>query len=207
MAYFLWKTEEKIKDILQYRILYPCNLGSTEIQELTQNFLHKLQELDNNFRANCTAELNKLPKNSKNSVAAQNFVKNLTNFDSQVKNYLAASAFTAISTAIEAVLIRQTIAGIVRLTGHIVAKATGSAAAALVDGPLPIGDIIGAVGLGWCAYDIYKVTQVLPNEMRTTLNNAIDKCSNDARTSALEEATKAFNFCVETAEQTTQSVK
>jgi hypothetical protein len=197
------KTEEKIKDLLKNRIISPCNTGSLKVQVLTQKFMFKLQEIDNKFRANCQAELKKSPKTYKDTITAKNFEKNLTKFDSQVKNYLAATTFTAVGTTIEALLIRQTLLSLAKLSSSIATKVSTSSVLSVIDGPLPIGDIFSVVGLGWCIYDAYKIVKVLPEKMKNSLNESIDNCSKEIKNNALNEATKAFNFCIQSAMQTT----
>lgn len=89
-----------------------------------------------------------------------------------------------ISVAIEAAGIRFTISTVSRILGRAAARMAGSAVfgggAALADGPIPVGDIIGgAVVLGstaWCAYDIYKASDALPGELKRTLNSVVNDC-------------------------------
>ena len=44
---------------------------------------------------------------------------------------------------------------------------------AVADGPLPIGDVIAAVGGVWTAYDIYATRGEFERELKTTLANAL----------------------------------
>ena len=72
-----------------------------------------------------------------------------------------------VSTTLEAALIASTYKIIYRVLAHIAGKLAGTASAAVIaaaaDGPLPIGDIIGAIiavgGLTWTATDIYKANR------------------------------------------------
>ena len=99
----------------------------------------------------------------------------------------SAQNVAAITTAIEALLVRQTVAAISRLLGRAVARQVAAlgagVVAAIVDGPLPIGDTIGGLiaigGLGFAARDIYKATKVLPAELRKTLTETTDGCEKE----------------------------
>ncbi len=90
----------------------------------------------------------------------------------------------AISAIIEATCIRVTVSTVARILGKAAARMAGSVAvgagAAVADGPIPIGDIIGgAVVLGstcWTAYDIWQATKVLPWELNKSLRAVVNDC-------------------------------
>lgn len=90
----------------------------------------------------------------------------------------------AISAIIEATCIRVTVSTVAKILGKAAARMAGSVAvgagAAVADGPIPIGDIIGgAVVLGstcWTAYDIWQATEVLPKELRKSLHEVTNDC-------------------------------
>ena len=187
------EAQNMITSVVSNRIMQPCAAGGAAIQDATANFIHRLKENDNIFRAECAAELKNFPEQSSDLAAAEDFVKDLTMFNQQVENYVMTSAFTAVGTVIEAALLPQTIAAFGRLLGPVVVKVTGSAAAPFLDGPLPIGDIIAIGGFIWCNYDIYQVLKVLPQKMRTSLLEAIANYSSKVRAEALKKAEKRWN--------------
>ena len=90
----------------------------------------------------------------------------------------------AISAIIEATCIRVTVSTIAKILGKAAARMAGSVAvgagAAVADGPIPIGDIIGgAVVLGstcWTAYDIWQAAKVLPMELNKSLRAVVNDC-------------------------------
>jgi len=100
-----------------------------------------------------------------------------------------------IAVALEAVCIRQTVATAARLLGKTAARQAGTmaagAGAAVADGPLPVGDIIAGVAIAgctaWSAWDVYKATKILPEELRSTLEAATRKCERQT----LDEVKKA----------------
>ena len=106
----------------------------------------------------------------------------------------SAQNIAAITTAIEAILVRQTVSSVSRLLGRAVARQAAAlgagAAAVIVDGPLPLGDIIGGIialgGLGFAARDIYKATKVLPAKLRKALEETTDACEKECLREVLD---------------------
>ena len=201
------EAQNQISSVLKDRIVVHCASGGAAVQDVTADFIHRLQENDNRFRSKCAAELEKFPAESQDLAAAQNFVADLEKFHKEVENYLVTSAFTAVGTMLETVLIGHTIAAVVRLVGPVVIKLSGSAAAPFLDGPLPIGDIIAIGGFIWCAYDIHKVTKVLPQQMRNSLLGTISNYSKNVRVEALAKAEKALAHSVESAEKVVRELQ
>ena len=201
------EAKNMIASVVSNRIMQPCAAGGAAIQDATANFIHRLKENDNIFRAECAAELKNFSEENGDFAAAQDFVNDLAQFNQQVENYVTSSAFTAVGTVIEAALLRQTIAAFVRLLGPVVVKVTGSAAAPFLDGPLPIGDIIAVGGFVWCSYDIYQLLKVLPQKMRTSLLEAIANYSSKVRAEALQKAEKALEFSINSAQKAVDELK
>ena len=97
----------------------------------------------------------------------------------------------AVGAAVEAALIKSSLSTIGKVVVRTSSRALAGAAArlsasvatgagcALADGPLPIGDIVGAgfvvIGLGWTAYDIYEAVQGLPDEIRRSAWRELDQ--------------------------------
>jgi hypothetical protein len=114
----------------------------------------------------------------------------------------SAQNVAAITIAIEALLVRQTVAAVARLLGNAVARqvvALGAGAGvAIVDGPLPIGDIIGGViaigGLGFAVRDIYRATKVLPVELRKALTETTDECEKECLKETLDFGQKVSSI-------------
>ena len=201
------EAQDMINSIVGNKIVKPCAAGGAAIQDLTANFIHRLQENDNRFKAACADELQNFSQGSDDYTAAQNFVNDITEFNRQLNNYLVSSSFTAIGTAVEIIFIRQLIASLGRLLGPIAAKAAGSAAAPLLDGPLPIMDIIAVGGAAWCAYDIYQVLKVMPQNLRNSLHTAIANYSRRARAEALACAEKALALSVNSSQQALNAIQ
>ncbi len=92
-----------------------------------------------------------------------------------------------IALALEAVCIRQTVAAVARILGTTAGRQAGTmvagAGAAVSDGPLPVGDAIAGVAIigctAWSAWDVYKATKVLPEELRSTLESVTRECEHE----------------------------
>ena len=87
-------------------------------------------------------------------------------------DYLKASVYPLGSLGIETVMIRSTLASVSRVCGSIIARMTGcvagGSAAAVADGPLPIGDIFAVAltvgGAAWSIYDLHQLSKQLPGK-------------------------------------------
>ena len=100
------------------------------------------------------------------------------------RNLLEGQITATISTVVEAACIRFTVKTVSRILGRAAARIAGSATvgagAAMVDGPLPIGDVVvGVIVAGstaWSVYDVYEATKTLPAELEKTLRSVVDDC-------------------------------
>lgn len=74
-------------------------------------------------------------------------------------------------------IVRNLIGKIAQLAASIFAKpaatAAGSAAVAIADGPLPIGDIIAVAGGVWTGYEVYATRRQFEREIKASLANAL----------------------------------
>ena len=60
-------------------------------------------------------------------------------------------------------------------------KAAASVAVSLADGPIPIGDIIGAIGLAWTVYDISCMREDFQNQVADSIYNRLSEEINNVR--------------------------
>lgn len=103
--------------------------------------------------------------------------------EKRIQEIAVKKASIVVGTVIEAVFIRSTYALAKRLLAGAAAKMVGSVGTAvttsIVDGPLPIGDIIGGGiligGTVWTAVDIYQATKSMPEALRREMYAAIDE--------------------------------
>lgn len=112
--------------------------------------------------------------------------------DKGIVDLTSGQLVAGISVAVEAVCVRETVATVAKLLGGIAMRQAGtmaaSAGAAAVDGPLPVGDIIGGVAtVGctlWSGWDIYQAAKVLPEKLAETLRSTTDDCERQCREEA-----------------------
>ena len=185
------EADKIINSILHDAILAPCTAGTACAVGILDNFVHKLQENDNHFRAEVALELKKLHDDF-DMAAARKFMVDFEKSRININDLITETAWVAVGLTIEAIITRQTCEAVIRLAGGTVTKIAGSAAAPLLDGPLPIGDVIAAIGFGWCIYDIYRITKVLPDRIADSLRNAINDYQTGLRKELLAAGRKAW---------------
>ena len=138
-------------------------------------------------------------------------------FSRDVQDHAYKAAEATVGLVLETVMIKTSYAAIknvvVRLAGVALSSAVKRAGtslaaggtAAVVDGPLPIGDIIGAAltvgGLSWTAYDIYVVTKTMPDEMNAKIQEELVQTRKALEEKALANLQKAKLDCEASAEQ------
>ena len=195
------ETRDAICSVVGPRVIEPCQKGHAELLNALQNYLHGLQENDNRYRAKLAQALNDIPANTEKSQARQDFLNDaVVKFERQAGEMAVTQLTTAAGTLIEIVMIRESVRLITSVCAKTVARIVGSATAgavcAVADGPLPVGDIIGAGftvgGLAWCAYDIHKVCKVLPAKMSNTLHQAVNDYEKKSREEVQSFALKAL---------------
>ncbi|MBR4675463.1 MAG: hypothetical protein IKP00_13435 [Victivallales bacterium] len=94
---------------------------------------------------------------------------------------LSSQLYATAGLAIEGFFIRATLESCLAVAGRcapqLAATLGASATCAAADGPLPIGDIVGAAlavgGTVWCCRDIYKAHKALPANLAAALETAV----------------------------------
>ena len=193
-------TQAALDEVLNPRIIGPCEHGSMLIRNELENFLLRLAENENRFHARlalCTG--NSSYFEGKESARKQ-FLLECHKLSKKLKADAVTRAAVIAGTAVEIVCLRTTIRLASVAFRHIIARlaATASTAAvcAAADGPLPVGDIIGGViavgSLAWCAYDLYQISQVMPKEVHAALSKMVRDYQVNSRKQALEFAQKTL---------------
>ena len=86
--------------------------------------------------------------------------------------------------AMESMFLRSTLATLAGITSGIGARlaavGSSSVACAVLDGPLPLGDVVGAVatvgGVAWFGHDLWQLRSALPEGLSTVLHQGIQAC-------------------------------
>ena len=193
-------TQAALNEVLQPQIIRQCENGNLAIRNELENFLLRLAENENQFHARlalCTG-------NSKfyegKDAARHQFLLDCSKLSGKLKADAMNRAMVIASAGLEIIFLRTTIKMAGTAFRHIIARlaATASTAAvcAAADGPLPVGDIIGAaLGIGslaWCAYDLYQISQVMPKEVHAALTKMVCDYQSNSRKQALEFAQKTL---------------
>lgn len=149
--------------------------------------------------------------------------KSVTKFRDNIQALARESALAGIGVAIEVALIKMSYVAIKNLVAKIALtacapiakKMAGSVviagASATADGPLPIGDAIGAgVAIGgfiWTGYDIYKVTKSMPEELKQGLLTAVHDSRQKLLDNAEENLKRESEACLRFAEDRIKEIR
>ena len=185
------RTEDAISPIVKEKIVDEIEKALAAYARWTADFQKELATEEAALAADLAVKSKSFE--SAISVLSEENAKSVSlavdDFSREVQDHAERAAVAAASLVLEAVMIKSSYAAIknvvMRLAGVALASAVKRAGtslaaggtAAVVDGPLPIGDIIGAVltvgGLSWTAYDIYAATKTMPEEMNSKIQEAI----------------------------------
>ena len=143
--------------------------------------------------------------------------KSLEEFRDKMRDLAKTSISAGIGTVVEVALIKMSYVAIKKLVvkiamascAPIAKKMAGSVAvagaSAVVDGPLPFGDIAGGIvaigGAIWTGRDIYKVTKSMPEELKQSLLTAIHDARQGLLDKAEENLKRGSEACLKAAEE------
>lgn len=190
-------TEEAIDPLVDERIIPPVKSAIERYAEWTKNMGREMTVERQALAADLAVRFQSF--NQEIIVISDHEAKAISrsvdNLIAQIENHAEEAAYAAVGVAFEAVMIRSSylaikscIKGVVRVGLSLVVKRIGTTAvtaagSAIADGPLPIGDIIATTitvgGLAWTAWDVYKVTKIMPKEMREGMEVEIGKVRED----------------------------
>ena len=195
---------DAFQEVIHGPILIPCARANRTADDRLQTLKLKLEER----RVQYAVEVIETCRNTNVDVKQPD--TDLKSLEASLGKSLTAThelqiskVMATVGAAMEVVFIKSTIATLRRVLGAAIAKLAGSSATGAVcaaaDGPLPIGDAIGAVlavgGLAWTAWDIYDACKVLPDKLRAELRDGIDTAERELHKQAEAEAdrlTKAY---------------
>lgn len=193
------KAEEAIAPIVTQYVEAPLAKACIPYNDIVKRYQEMMLLETSAFQTDCALLLTKLETFLDGLTLLDNSdVESLslaiTGMNDKVKEIATKKASIVVGTVIEAIFIRSTYALVQRLLAGAVAKLAGSATTAaglvIVDGPLPIGDIVATVflvgGMAWTATDIYQATQSMPDELRQEMYKAIDEYQGSLETNAKE---------------------
>jgi len=207
---------ELLSPVLMKHIILPCEQGAGEIEASVNDFLLKLQESDTQFKAGLTdyMKLNNI-QGMEHRPHLEKFLGANTKLAEKVEKYAQEKIMAAIGTAMEVVFLKSTYECIRKVTMPVVLRlatswAIGGASSA-ADGPLLVGDIIGAViavgGTAWTAYDVYQVSSVLPAELGHEVSKLEETYRKEIKKVAIACAEEALEQCERDCEDFLLSLK
>ena len=193
-------TRIALNEVLKPAIIGPCEDGSLQVSNELENFLLQLAENENQFHARLALCIGNSKFYEGKETARKQFLLDCHKLSEKLKADAVNRVIVIAGTGIEIICLHTTVKMTGKVFGHIIARlaATGSTAAvcAAADGPLPIGDAIGAaIGIGslvWCACDLYQISQVMPREVHAALTKMVRDYQVNSRKQALEFAQKTL---------------
>ena len=193
------RTEESVKQDLEATYYNGLYAARDRMAECIQRLATNLGRSRRDFAARLKEELSSVELPGDDC-----YKELLTDCDERIeksKYDLAVGQLVAgVSVAMEAICGRQTVKVASCLLGKAAARQAGtmaaSAGAAVADGPLPVGDIIGVVATigctAWTGLDVYRATKILPAKLAETLTDATADCERQCRKDALQAGEKVF---------------
>lgn len=218
------RTADAIEPLVQSRICEPIEEAVVVYAKWTEGYRHELQKEEQVFALDLAVVANEF--SNEIAVLANDDAKRasaaIDGFVASIKDHATETVYAAIGTAIEAAMIKTSYDAIKKIVLRVAARALASSAAKIgasattgaacvvADGPLPIGDIIGAVvtvaGLSWTAYDIYNVTKSMPDEMQSEIESEIVKVKSALTNTALENLKNDHAACLASARERVNKV-
>jgi hypothetical protein len=182
-------SDQYIHDIVKPQITDECLRGAEKAASELTVLEDALARNSTEMQIQMVTSTEQVLKDSKgvDTTAFSNLVKDTSKYSQASKDQAISKSFATAGLGLSACFVRGTCATGMRLLGHIgkrLSVATGaSLVAAVADGPIPIGDIVGVIievgGISWCAYDIYKVQSTLKNEIQPELMRNIGEFRNN----------------------------
>lgn len=212
------KAEDAILPIVTSRIVEPITNAVSVYSNWTAEFRQELQKEDIAFAMDLALRSHKF--NDSISVLTDIDVANVRGsvdkLITDIQNHAQESAYAGVGAVVELALIKSSYVAIKNLVVKIASvslsavaqkmagTATAATGSAVVDGPLPIGDIVGGVitiaGLAWSAYDIYHVTKQMPDEMKAGIMKSINETRSAIVNTGIENLKTDRDACLKSAE-------
>ena len=196
------RTQEFVAEHLKKHLVESCVAGGYAYQECLQNFLHRLQEKELLFKVRLVQKMKQIPPSPHSVSTLKAFAADLQKTDAQISDLAVSKSIASAGAVVEALFIKNVLRALSRICGKLAVKAAVCSTLPAADGPLPAGDILALGGFAWCAYDIYNVQAVLPEELRSTLRRAVADYHSNIRRKTLKHAQDALELCKTSADQT-----
>ena len=198
------RAEEMLAPLIQEYIADPCAQEEAVVTATLNDFLTRLQEIDNQYKAGLSELMDEGNfRMDSLELSDKLLVENTAKIDQKIRAYAEEKAWGILGSALEIAFAKSTYTAIKPLLMKVASKLAMSAGVTLTlgmaDGPLPVGDIFGgifATGMtAWTGYDIYKVTLKLPGILNDEMEQMISNFKNTLRTETLQKANSIIDEC------------
>ncbi len=189
---------KRLEDVIKPAVLSPCAHAyqladdqlrtlNQRLQERSMEYVQSIAALNSQYGGDVGLDSEKVFKE---------FGESLDRFQKLVVEKQMKTVGAGIGVAFEVLFIRSTIAAIRNLFVKISGKLAGSASAGVIcaaaDGPIPIGDVFGAIiaagGTIWTAWDIWDVSHIMPKKLASELKSGIASAKRDLLAEARRNA-------------------
>ena len=211
--------EDAIVPVVTEKIVRPIEKPAGIYENWVREYRQELQKADQEFSQDLAMRSSRL--NGSLSVVktedAQMVGESLDKLVSDIRDHAKESVFAGMEVALEAamiqssyVAIKKAVTGVasVALASVVKKVATTTSAAAIsaaADGPFPFGDVIGGGialgGLTWTAYDVYKVTKSMPEDMRKSILDSVNGAKKAMQESANKKLDADVAACLKSASE------
>lgn len=172
------RLQDRFNAMLEKPFTQPCARAGESLIADYDTFAARMNAEDAAFREELASAHGKLPDAVRVASPIETLRTNMEQTYEALEMMPLKAGLVAFEVAIEAALIKTTIAAVRNLVlkfgSKTIAKGAASAAAPAADGPLPVGDVIAIGGFIWTGIDIVNLTKVLPNEIGKSLNETVD---------------------------------
>lgn len=212
------RTEEAIAPVVASHIEKPIEMAVKAYSDWAAKFQYELQKEEQAFSLDLALRSQKFKADISaiKTIDVTKINESIGRLVSDIQEHAKEAVFVSLGTVIEAIMIKSSYVAIKQMAVKIVivalssvstklgATAVAATGSAVADGPLPIGDIIGGVitigGLTWTAYDIYKVTKTMPDEMKGGMMKAINESREALMRTGIDNLEKTRDDCLESAD-------
>ena len=185
-------TAEYVDECLQSRMGQPLKKLSSDLESAMGRFELTLRENTVGL-ARDLAQMN--PRNDGRTISLPVDLKSNTDINQALKNLglggvalgvaIPLDVGAVLSTKIVKSLVSKVVAAAARMFARPAAAAAAEVTIAAADGPLPIGDIIAALGAIWTAYDVYSTQKQFEREMKAAMEDMMPDMRRDIQKQVL----------------------
>ena len=174
--------EAAVREVLDETIWSLCDTANAEVEMMLGRHRHQLEMQSNKYRADLAATMGTALKPAKsNAEHLDAWYKERARLDAAGRMIIEGSIFSVTGFSLDIIFVKPLYTTMLAVLGQVAKKlATGTGLAAIIaaaDGPLPLGDAIGAVvalgGLGLSSWEFYNARVVLRREFEAGLQSAV----------------------------------